>query len=88
MPVEYTQRRVKCRWSCGHNLRDSKRNRELMERHEARCPKCVAATQVAVVVAEYTFQRPWHDIVSGEEERSGVQASRLRQRRGAGRYVS
>lgn len=33
-PTPYLQARIKCAHGCGYNLRDTKRHRELMERHE------------------------------------------------------
>ncbi len=33
-PVSYLQKRIKCKYRCGFNLRDTARNKERMERHE------------------------------------------------------
>jgi len=39
-PIPYLQKRIKCANRCGFNLRDTKKNRERMARHESgRCSK-------------------------------------------------
>ena len=49
MPIEYLQKRIKCKWRCGHSLRDTKRHRELMARHEKRCAKRVRPSTLTAI---------------------------------------